>query len=76
MTILDAVDWPAVREHHEDRVRVHKELRRLYRKGAHAHFADVGLGIPDDDLNYSAREHGLGPKILALNVNAEQRSLT
>jgi len=38
-------------------------------------FAGLALGIGDPDGNYSAAEHGLGPKVLVSNANAEQRLL-
>ena len=72
MHILDAVDWAVVRKNYNNRIRVHKELVRLHKERSFTAFADVALGITDNDGNYSAAEHGLGPKILALNLNAAQ----
>ena len=36
-------------------------------------FADLALGISDEAGNYSAVEHGLGPKVLSTNLNASQQ---
>jgi hypothetical protein len=71
--LLESLDWLAVRRHYDVRIAVHKELLELHRKGASAKFAALAVGVSDGDGNYSSAEHGLGPKILALNLNAERR---
>ena len=73
--ILDAVDWRAVRRHYDDRVRVSRTLVQLHNQKSVKQFANLALGISDADGNYSAAEHGLGPKIPYpdYNRNAEQR---
>ena len=63
MAILDSVDWAAVRRHYDDRVSVSRTLVQLYNQKSVKQFADLALGISDLDGNYSAAEHGLGPKI-------------
>lgn len=75
MAILDSLDWTAVRRHYDDRVNVNKMLLQLYSQKSVKKFADLALGISDVDGNYSAAEHGLGPKILypEYNKDAEQK---
>lgn len=73
MGILDLTDWRAVRQHYNERLRVHREAVKLYEQRSISKFANVVLGITEAHGNYSAAEHGLGPKILALNINGEDR---
>ncbi len=75
MAVLDLVDWQAVRQHYDDRVSVSRTLIQLYEQKSIEKFANLALGVSDADGNYSAAEHGLGPRILypAYNKNAEQR---
>jgi hypothetical protein len=75
MAILDSIDWAAARRHYDDRVRVSSALAQLYNQKSVDKFANLALGITDADGNYSAREHGLGPKILypGHNWNAERK---
>lgn len=71
--LLESLDWTAVRQHYDVRIDVHKELLKLHKKVAVPKFAELALGISDADGNYSSAEHGLGPKVLGMNLRAEQR---
>jgi hypothetical protein len=73
MSALDAITWPNVRTHYDERVRIHGELLALRAKGNARQFANLLLGVSNAAGNYSAEEHALGPKILTENVNAERR---
>jgi hypothetical protein len=68
--ILDVVKWDDALEHYEARMRVHRNLLFLQRDKKVIEFAKLLLGISDNQGNYSARDHGLGPKILSENSNA------
>jgi hypothetical protein len=75
MAILDLVNWADVRQHYDVRVGVSNTLMGLYKQNAVEQFAKLALGFPEnEDGNYSAAEHRLGPKILCpdYNRNAEQ----
>ncbi len=65
MATAEDLDMHAVREHYLHRERVHLELRRLFDNGAILDYIQLALGISDAAGNYSAAEHGLGPRILA-----------
>jgi len=73
MSALDFLDWSNVRAHYDARVQVHKRLLHLLDGALLDQFARLLLGIADPTGNYSAAEHGLGPKILATNGNAVNR---
>jgi hypothetical protein len=73
MSILNLVDWAAVRRHYDERIKVHSLLRELHKEGSTLKFTNLALGISDPTGNYSAVEHGLGPKILGTNINAEKQ---
>ncbi len=73
MSVLISLDWPSVRQHYDERVRVHREALSLHGKRRVPAFCDLILGISDPHGNYSAAEHHLGPKVLATNDNAEDR---
>lgn len=73
MSALDTVTWSAVRSHYDERLRIHGELLALREHGNTRQFVRLLFGISDPAGNYSAEEHALGPKILAENINAEQR---
>jgi hypothetical protein len=73
MSALDSLDWFEVRQHYDERVLAHREALTLHRKRRIVEFCDLILGISDTTGNYSAAEHGLGPKVLAMNLNAPQR---
>jgi len=73
MSIFEAVDWAGVREHYDGRTKTHLNLMALYKKKSLEPFALGALGISEAAGNYSAAEHGLGPKVLGTNQNAEKR---
>jgi hypothetical protein len=76
MSVLDSLDqrdWTAVRRHYDNRIRVHNRLLKLHQQRSVAKFVDLALGLTDPAANYSAVEHSLGPRILAENINPEQR---
>lgn len=64
------LDWHAVRRQYDTRVEVSGRSGRLLNENRSADFARVALGISDPNGNYSARERGLGPRILAENPKA------
>lgn len=73
MSALLKLDWKAVRDQYDLRGRVHRQLLALHRQRKVSDFVDLLLGISDPAGNYSAAEHGLGPKVLTENLNAEDR---
>jgi hypothetical protein len=73
VSILASLDWRSVREHYDLRESTHKKLLSLYRNRRTTKFVDLLLGISDPSGNYSASEHGIGPKILAENLNPDER---
>jgi hypothetical protein len=73
MAIWDALDWAAVRQLYDDRTKAHLNLVSLHQGKQVGKFANWALGISDPAGNYSAVEHGLGPKILGTNLNAEKK---
>ena len=72
-SVLDVLNWDDALEHYKSRIRVHRQLRTLHGNGQSTPFAKLLLGISDDQGNYSARDHGLGPLILSRNPDAERR---
>lgn len=64
---IDALEMSEVREHYLNRERCQAELRRLFDEGNIPAFARLALGISNPAGNYSASEHGLGPRILLEN---------
>lgn len=73
MSALSSLDWRSVRDQYDLRQKVSTDLVRLYTQRKLQQFADLLLGMSDSAGNYSASEHGLGPKILGENLNAENR---
>lgn len=73
MSALNSLDWSTVRSHYDERVYAHQTAVKLHGRRRINEFCDLILGISDPTGNYSAAEHGLGRKILAMNLNAEQR---
>jgi hypothetical protein len=67
MSALDKLDWNEVRSQYDGRIRVHRELLRLYQDNKLGQFVDLLLGISNPVGNYSADEHKLGPQIIANN---------
>src|SRR5271169_5817493 len=74
MSALDTISWRYVRTHYDERERIYHELLSLRKSRNLGQFTRLLLGISDPAGNYSAAEHGLGPKILSENANAESRS--
>jgi hypothetical protein len=64
---LRQLDWTAVRGHYDARIVAHERLLALRESGDLAGFASLLLGVSDPVGNYSAAEHGLGPRILSEN---------
>ncbi|WP_157357785.1 hypothetical protein [Mesorhizobium metallidurans] len=73
MNILDRVTWNEVIEHYSDRLEIHHNLERLFVSGSVDRFVRLALGISDKNGNYSAHEHGLGPRVLSSNPKAIER---
>lgn len=69
MSILRELDWLQVISHYQLRVRIHERLLELYQQEGKTDFCELVLGISDSDSNYSAAEHGLGPRIWGSNPN-------
>lgn len=67
MALLDALAWTKVRSHYDERVAVHGQLLKLHDAAALDPFAKLLLGISNSAGNYSAAEHGLGPKVMSNN---------
>lgn len=61
------LDMATVREHYLVRENVHADLSRLFAAGQIEEYVKLALGISDPAGNYSAAEHGLGPRILDEN---------
>jgi hypothetical protein len=75
MPVLTSLDWRMVRDQYDIRERTHHEMLRLHRSGNVSSFIDLLLGISDPSGNYSAAEHGIGPKVLDENIRVEGRLL-
>lgn len=73
MSILQELDWAEIKAHYRNRVKETKNLRDLFEAKNVSEFADLALGMTAPTGNYSASEHGLGPKILESNPNAKGR---
>ena len=67
MSVLDDLDWAAVREMYDSRKGVHRLLGSLVKKDDSKAFVRLALGIDDEAGNYSASDHGLGKRILGSN---------
>ena len=63
--MLSHLDMTEVRDHYDIRAKIGKILRRHLKNGAVSDFVRLALGLTDPHGNYSARDHGLAPKILA-----------
>ena len=72
-SILDVLNWADALEHYHSRMKVHRKLRTLHGDKQISKFARLLLGISDEQGNYSASDHDLGPLILSQNPNAEKR---
>ena len=73
MSILEELDWAGIKAHYRNRVKEAKNLRDLFQAKNVSGFADLALGMTTPTGNYSASEHGLGPKVLGSNPNAKVR---
>lgn len=73
MSVLDDLNWRSVRDQYDIRLNVRDRLDRLFLAGDPRAFFELAVGISDAAANYSAAEHGLGPRIRLENVNAERR---
>jgi hypothetical protein len=73
MSALNSLNWLSVRKQYELRQKASAELLRLHAQRKLPQFIELLLGISDSAGNYSASEHGLGPKIIGENLNAEDR---
>jgi hypothetical protein len=68
--IISKLDMNGVREHYLLREHTHTTLRQLFVANAVEDYVNLALGITNPAANYSAAEHGLGPRIL--NENSHQ----
>jgi hypothetical protein len=73
MSVLDELNWVAVKEQYEVRVGVCARLDRHFSSADHREFFDLALGISDSAGNYSASEHGLGPRVRTANRDPDQQ---
>lgn len=73
MDPFSTLDWPSIRAHYDRRVLVHQRLVALHANGPSLSFARLLVGLADPIANYSANQHALGPKVLALNPRASER---
>lgn len=71
MLDLNDMDMGEIRDHYLMRERIHRRLRQLFEVGSVREFVRLALGMTDRAGNYSASEHGMGPRILAA-TGAEQ----
>jgi hypothetical protein len=69
--IIAELDISGVREHYQSRERTHTTLRKLFDAGAVEDYVNLALGITNPAGNYSASEHGLGPRILDENSHQD-----
>lgn len=65
--ILQRLNFVDVRELYDERMCVHHRIKTEFKQGNTGQYAQLALGIMDSRGNYSAAEHGLGPKILSLS---------
>lgn len=68
---LATLDWNLVQQHYLERETVHRRLLMLHQGKLVDSFVDLAIGISDPNGNYSAAEHGISPKILGTNANAQ-----
>jgi hypothetical protein len=70
---LASIDWKLTLQHYSEREAVHRRLIHLHQGRLIEPFFNLAVGISDQNGNYSAAEHGIGPKVLGTNNNARQR---
>lgn len=73
--LLSSINMHDVRKNYLDRKAIGKELGHLLVHGPTSEFAELALGISNLIGNYSAAEHGLGPKILSRRPSSAIRVL-
>lgn len=71
MVNLNELDMGEVRDHYVMREQLHWRLRELFEAGDVRLYDRLALGITEGPGNYSASEHVMGPRILAV-AGAEQ----
>lgn len=64
-SIMSQLDYTRIADHYTERVAAHRDLVRAFKAKRADDFADLALGIASPIGNYSASEHGLGPKVLS-----------
>jgi hypothetical protein len=69
--IIAELNMADVREHYLSRERAHITLRELFLAGCVEDYVNLALGITNPAGNYSAAEHGLGPRILDENSHQD-----
>jgi len=70
-TIIAELDMADVREHYLLREGTHNTLRQLFDAGRVDEYVNLALGITNPAGNFSAAEHGLGPRILDENSHQD-----
>ncbi|MEA3369002.1 MAG: hypothetical protein U9Q24_01395 [Candidatus Ratteibacteria bacterium] len=63
--ILQKLKFIDVRELYDERMCVHRRVKTEFKQGNIGQYVQLALGITDNRGNYSAAEHGLGPRILS-----------
>jgi hypothetical protein len=66
----DNVDYKEAAALYKSRFVIHQKLISFFRGGDVDNYVRLALGIEEDGGNYSAAEHGLGPKILHSSPSA------
>src|SRR5688572_18969976 len=69
--IIAELDMASVRDHYLSRESAHTTLRQLFEAGCVEEYVNLALGITSPAGNYSAAEHGLGPRILDENTHKD-----
>ena len=70
-TTVSKLDMRSVQDHYRLRESIHATLRSHFDANEVDEFVPLALGISNPDANYSAAEHGLGPRIL-MSSTAEE----
>lgn len=63
-TLWDTIHYRTARVLYDKRYEIHRRLARAFQDEQARSYAELALGIKEDGGNYSAAEHGLGPRIL------------
>lgn len=61
------IDLNKVKHHYKVRSNISKKLKTLLENGNYSDYASLAVGVSDNCGNFSAAEHGLGPRILESN---------